>query len=84
MNARKILLVIGVCGVVCFVAIVAVALYFLQEKTEKENSDRTAKARAARWATKDEPKDEAKKANDESFKDLEQMSNEVKQDNQRT
>lgn len=66
MNARKIIFVIALCGIICFVAICAVALYFLQEKSKKENSDRTQAARDARWKTKE-------KNDGENFKDLEQI-----------
>jgi len=67
MNARKIIFVIALVGVVCFIAICAVAIYFLQAGEKKANSERTAKARQARWATKAQ--------NDgENFEELEQVA----------
>jgi len=54
MNARKIFLIIGVCILLAVCALVAISLYMVQSKETKENSDRTAKARAARWATKEQ------------------------------
>jgi uncharacterized protein YpmB len=75
MNARKIIFVIAICGIICFVAICAVAIYFLQAKEKKDNTDRTEKARAARWPGQ-------KKDDGESFKDLEQIvENESNQNN---
>lgn len=61
MNARKILLIIGVCILLAVCALVAISLYMVQSKENKENSDRTAKARAARWNTKESepPKENA-------------------------
>lgn len=61
MNARKILLTLGVCLLVGISALVVISIYFLQSKENKENSDRTAKARAARWTTKESepPKENA-------------------------
>lgn len=55
MNARKIIFIIALFGVGCFVAIYAVAIYFLSEKEKKDNSSKTAAARAKRWPnSKDE------------------------------
>lgn len=53
MNVRKTVLIFGICVVFGICALVAICIYFLKDKENKENSKRTEKARAARWATDD-------------------------------
>lgn len=72
MNARKVLLIIGVFILLAVCALVAISIYLLQSKETKENRDRTEKARAARWATKEEPS----KENGESVTEPKQELNE--------
>lgn len=74
-RARKIILIISILGAVCFVAVCAVAVYFLQEKEKQDNTSRTEKARQARWSKK-EAEPEGKEATKEEFADLEKLGNE--------
>jgi flagellar basal body-associated protein FliL len=69
MNARKILLVLGIIALVFVAAVVAFGI-FLHRKNEIEaNKEKTAKARANRWARR-EPVESTQKSDQDEGKEI--------------